>query len=401
MGLQDLTPQLRTRLGRVERMVGIFVSLATLLMIVGFAYYVYHLAERKGWFKTKVVYSTSLNNAAGLKEGDDVVLMGFKVGTILEVKPNEPGEWYGVTVYFNIIEPYYGYIWQDSKVRVAAADLLGKRNLEIIKGQDGQPTIIGKTKKELQLLDSDLVQTKIKEARESLKLAVAKENPGFNAHALQMEVGPKATIAVNALIKEQRAVFYHPLATAKPYWMEPQESPALTERLETVVTTLETAMPNILNLTNQLSSVLNNASSATAKLDGVLESARPLITNFVVITEHLKEPKGSLGDWLLPTNLNAQLNQTLGSADTTLISVQTNLTSVVTNLNATLENLSNVTSNLNAQVQTNSNILSSVSKAVVDADDLVQGLKRHWFLRSAFKSEKEDKEVERKPQTRK
>jgi hypothetical protein len=59
-----------------------------------------------------------------------------------------------------------------------------------------------------------------------------------------------------------------------------------------------------------------------------------------------------------------------------------------TNLAALLINLADITSNLNAQVQANSNILGSVSKIVVDTDDFVQGLKRHWLLRSAFKSRK-------------
>jgi len=58
-----------------------------------------------------------------------------------------------------------------------------------------------------------------------------------------------------------------------------------------------------------------------------------------------------------------------------------------TNLTALLINLANITSNLNAQVQANSNILSSISQIVVDTDKFVQGLKRHWLLRSAFKSE--------------
>ena len=47
--------------------------------------------------------------------------------------------------------------------------------------------------------------------------------------------------------------------------------------------------------------------------------------------------------------------------------------------------LADITSNLNAQVQANTNMLSSISKIVVDTDDFVQGLKRHWLLRSAFK----------------
>ena len=48
MALQDLTPQLRTRLNRMERVVGWFVLLATLLLLFGFGYYLYKTAERKG-----------------------------------------------------------------------------------------------------------------------------------------------------------------------------------------------------------------------------------------------------------------------------------------------------------------------------------------------------------------
>jgi hypothetical protein len=61
-----------------------------------------------------------------------------------------------------------------------------------------------------------------------------------------------------------------------------------------------------------------------------------------------------------------------------------------------LENLANVTSNLNAQVQANTNILSNVSEAVVHSDELVQGLKRHWLLRSAFKKKDDPKEPPKK-----
>jgi ABC-type transporter Mla subunit MlaD len=396
MGLQDLTPQLRTRLSRVERTVGFFVSIATLLLIAGFVYYIYHTAQRKGWFDIKVQYSTSLSNAIGLKPGDDVWLMGFKVGKILEVKPNDPGDWYGVTVYFEIYERNYayGYIWLDSKVRVAPADFLGKRNLEIIKGTGiNRPTVIGKTKKETKVLNWDLVDGKLKEMKETLKQAIQTENPDFTGHALQMEFESQlaiATNAVNKLILEQPAYFYTNLASAKPYWIEPLESPALTERLETVVNVLERALPNILNLTNQLAAVLNNTAKATAKLDSVLTSAEPLVTNLNFITGNIRDPKGSLGEWIIPTNINLQLERTLKSADATLTSVDTNLTTVVSNLNHTLENLANVTSNLNAQVQANTNILSNVSETVIHSDELVQGLKRHWLLRSAFKTKKPD-----------
>ena len=78
MALQDLTPQLRTRLSRMERAVGIFVILATLLLLAGFSYYVYHTAERKGWFLSKVHYFTFVDSAAGLKVGAPVMMMALR-----------------------------------------------------------------------------------------------------------------------------------------------------------------------------------------------------------------------------------------------------------------------------------------------------------------------------------
>jgi ABC-type transporter Mla subunit MlaD len=391
MGLQDLTPQLRTRLNRVERAVGIFVTAATLLLLGGLGYYIYHTAERKGWFKTKIQYGTGLNNAAGLKEGDPVKLMGFTIGALTKIEANSPdAPDYGVTVFFQVKEPYYGYIWLDSKVRVAPADFLGNRNLEVIKGKSGAPTVIGKNKKEILVLNSKLAQDKISETKASLTNKIASENPGFSEHAVQMEADEQATSIVNNLIKEQPGTFYAAVDNAKPYWIEPIESPALTERLETLVSTVEGALPTVLNLTNQLAAVLNNTAKATEKLDSVLTSAQPLVTNLTFITGNIRDPKGSLGEWIIPTNLNAQLTRTLKTADTTLANTDTNLTSVVTNLNHTLENLANVTSNLNAQVQSNSNILSNISATVVHSDEFVQGLKHHWLLRSAFKK-KDDK----------
>ena len=74
-----------------------------------------------------------------------------------------------------------------------------------------------------------------------------------------------------------------------------------------------------------------------------------------------------------------QLQGALTNANALLANTDTNLTAI-------LLQLADITSNLNAQVQANTNMLSSLSKTVADADDFVQGLKRHWLLRSAFKT---------------
>ena len=96
MPLHDLTPQLRTRLSRLERLVGLFVALAVLLMVAGLAYYIHQRAERRGWFVRKMPYFTFVRSAAGLKVGDKVKLMGFddrgKTRLSMKVVDQETGE---------------------------------------------------------------------------------------------------------------------------------------------------------------------------------------------------------------------------------------------------------------------------------------------------------------------
>ena len=64
MALQDLTPQLRTRLSHMERAVGWFVFLATALLLFCLGYYVYNKAESKGWGLVRARYYTYVKSAA-------------------------------------------------------------------------------------------------------------------------------------------------------------------------------------------------------------------------------------------------------------------------------------------------------------------------------------------------
>jgi phospholipid/cholesterol/gamma-HCH transport system substrate-binding protein len=309
MAIQDLTPQLRTRLRRVEKIVGVFVLLAALVLLVGFGYYLYHTGQRKGWFIPKCPYFTFVDNAAGLKVGDPIVLMGFEVGNISVITAQPPGAEHRVFVGMEVRQPYYGYIWSDSKVTVAPVGLLGGRDLEITPGVAGMPTV-----KEAGGLITEL---------------------WIHEHWVPIE------------------------KVRKGVRLEPDEQPSLSDRAQKLVGTVEAALPNILGLTNQLYTVLTNTAQLTA-------NANQMVTNLTVVTENLRDPHGSLGEWLIPND------------------VHTNLSAVVVSLNDTILNLASITSNLNNQVQSNDKILARISSLVVDTDNMVQGLKKHWLLRGVF-----------------
>jgi ABC-type transporter Mla subunit MlaD len=400
MPLQDLTPELRTRLRQVERTVGWFVALAAIVLLGGFAYYIYATAKSRGWFVTKLNYATSLDSAAGIHPGDVVTLMGFPAGNVTDIQPNDPDKSRGVTIFFTIRDPYWGYIWYDSKVRVNS-DFLGHRSLEVVKGVNGQPSAyLDKTDGKLLVMD----RLRARDAYTSI-LAKLKEASG-NTNLPTDTILQEATNELMAIIKTNRAEYYtnairggYTASVSRKehnyYWIAPDEEPALSDRLAAVATSVQMAMPAILGLTNQLGAVLSNANVAVAELQGTLAEARPSLTNLSAITEHLRDPNGSLGNWLLPTNLTAQLNETLVSARETLQTARgtldttdTNLTMVATDLDKTLQHLADLTSNLAWQVSINTNLVGEISTTIIHTDDLVQGLKREWFLRGAFKKKK-------------
>jgi ABC-type transporter Mla subunit MlaD len=354
MPLNDLTPQLRTRLSRVERTVGLFVALATLVLLGGFGYYLWHTAERKGWFLTKLPYFTFVRTGAGLKVGDPVKLMGFTAGKITRIEAQPPDNYFNVIVQFEINEPYYGYLWTDSQVKVAATDFLGNRYLEVTKGgSSGRTTGVQATYRE-----------------ETLN-------------------GAKAITG----IWDDKAGAYQPWRPgAQGYWLQTDETPALTERLDALVKQAEEALPGILALTNRLQLTLDQAVELTANLNRAVQTVQPAASNLVLITGRLSEPRGALGEWLVPTNLAPKLalaldgaTDTLGAAKDSLNTAETSLNTLSSNLTLTLINLANITSNLHTQVEANTNLVTSVNAAITQADTFLQGLKRHWLLRSAFR----------------
>jgi ABC-type transporter Mla subunit MlaD len=344
----------------MERAVGWFVILAAALLLFGFGYYMYHMAVSKGWFLTKINYTTSISSGAGLKVGDPVKLMGFPAGEILDIIPNDPYAPFNITVVFRIKKPHYGYIWSDSTAKVVAGDLLGNRYLEVSKGKAGVPTVW---------------ETEDKQAKGILRQSAFVKRKQELVSSLRLTNELEVLRILNQEARTNSSLFYTNINTKPHFWLEPEESPAVTERIEKVVNQVEAALPGILSLTNQLTTVLSNSATLTASLNDVAANARPAVSNLALATAHLDQP-GALGEWLLPTNINDKLDLILGNANTNLSS-----------LAETLDNLAGITSNLHHQVEQNTNILSSVSRAVIDADNLVQGLKHHWLLRSAFKSE--------------
>jgi hypothetical protein len=409
MALQDLTPQLRTRLSRMERAVGWFVFLAAALLLFGFGYYIFHTAERKGWFVIKAPFHTFIQSSAGLNVGDPVVMMGFPVGEITLIHVTDVGDPHNVLVQFEIRDKYFRYLWTGgSYVKVNSADFLGKRQLEVTRATNGyaivvtQPVSIHSLDEAKKLaagapgdwqLAQDLLDEKTNvlfHAYGAVEAVLDESNAPLLAQCM---IESNSIYVFNNKVNRKRIVAswdgrFHHYKIFKPgddtAWLHAVETPPISDQLQAMVSQAQAALPGILSLTNKISAVLDNTANATSNLNVTIIAAQPLLTNFADISAQLREPGGPIA-WALGPNGNGQLQGALTNLNSLLVDTDTNLNALSSGIGLTLENVAGITSNLNAQVQSNSNMLWGISKMVTDSDDFVQGLKRHWLLRSAFK----------------
>jgi ABC-type transporter Mla subunit MlaD len=392
MPLQDLTPQLRTRLNRVERGVGWFVFLATLLLLFGFGYYLYHVAENKGWFLTKAKFHIYVQSSTGLSVGDPITIMGFTVGHITKVKPMPPRTAQNVRVEFDVFDPYFRYIWSEgSYAKVDPAGFLNQRQIEVTRGTNGYAWCVTQPITFFTNLDELKSDVDSQPGQWQLAQEIYDENSNLLFHAYTWL--NDTNLQRIGELKLPYVVAYNNQEKDKPYiaawwrprrhtydifrtnddtaWLPTEETPPVADRLQGMISQVQDAIPNIVALTNQLTRILDNTARVTSNLNITVMDTHPLLTNAN----------------LTIARLDTNVNTTIVQLDPLLTNANLFVANLNTNVTATLENLADITSNLNVQVEANSNMLSSISKAVTDSDDLVQGLKHHWLLRSAFKKE--------------
>jgi hypothetical protein len=294
---------------------------------------------------------------------------------------------------------------------VNSADFLGKRQLEVTRGTNGPAICVTQPVSILSLEDAKKLASEAP-GHWQLSQDVLDQNSNVVFHAYDHVENildeSNAAILAQCTFESNSIYVYdntekdknHIVAAwhrgrhryenftpnSEDAYLRAVETPPISDQVQAMVLQVQGALPNILALTNKIAAVLDNTANATSNLNLTIVGTRPLLANFTDISGRLREPGGVL-NWALGTNGNGQVQGALTNLNTLLVGVDTNLNVLTAGIGLTLENVANITSNLNAQVQANTNILSGISKSISDTDDFIQGLKRHWLLRSAFKSE--------------
>jgi ABC-type transporter Mla subunit MlaD len=336
--------------------------------------------------------------------------MGFDVGTITRIDAQPPDDIFNVYVEFQVRQPYFGYLWtQGSKARVAPSGFMGDRLVEVTKGTNGVPThltceIREYTPAEAAALSpatqyAFLEALRLPDATNQLTEPLQPLDPAALNQLAAVGVARLKIVHRTTNSKKVTAVWnfisgrYEPYAPkGKPYWLPPDESPALTERLDDLLQHARAGLPGLLLLTNHLAAVLTNTARLTAHADDLLLQTRPLLTNLNALTAALTNGEGALGRWLLSPELYAQTlttltntSATLTNASAMLLTANTNFAALIGQLQQPLQNLSTIISNLNLQVHANTNFVTTLHDLLADTDSLIEGLKRHWLFRGAFK----------------
>lgn len=367
MALQDLTPQLRTRLNRVERAVGLFVFVSVALLVSGLAFYVRHRLKEQGYGLKKIPYYTFVSDSTGLKVGTPVKMMGFTVGEITVVERG-PDTWWmvqsnlNVFVKFVVREPYFDYIWIDSHVKLGGGDFLGTRSLEVTRGRSYDLTAGNWRGKEPWVASDDWATDRY-----------------LNYNTLPL--------TYRRLKEQPNGVF---LIT--------EENPPLPEKLGQIAQTVDAALPSLLALTNKVDAVLSNVISLTAQVEKTLPRVQSAIgeaEKLIGDVRPLTQKPGGIGELLIPTNLNSQLTVALDdvhkNADR-LGPLVTNISQAVSDMRSTLQVVQNTVSNLQSQLAANPDLAPAVTQVAAKTAQLAETtdtlLKRHWLFRSAFKTNK-------------
>jgi phospholipid/cholesterol/gamma-HCH transport system substrate-binding protein len=284
-----------TRSPRREVQVGIFVLAGVLAVLAAL-----FILTDPGTFRNRMVVSTVVKDAGGIRLRDPVQLSGVNIGRVAELKLVEGGV--GVRMYLEVEKKYP--FPEDSRVRLTAKGLLGEMVAEVLPGRSSRladnGTVLRSADQDAGLSGtaSDLAGTaktvggKADTLLTRANLLLSQETIG-SVHTSTRELQAMLS-ALSALAADQRA-----------------QLSALSGSLRRSAAGVESAATR-----PELARAIARTDSLTARLDAATTQLQAASRSLAVVTGRIERGEGTLGklsrDDALYTNLNAavaNLNQ--------------------------------------------------------------------------------------------
>jgi len=117
-------------LNHFERVAGVFVACALLGILLVFA----AIGIRKGWFESKIIYFTEIEDSEGLRGGSAVQLAGIRVGEVVEIDMNRSNL---IRVKIAVLRRFRDRIRTGTRIQLIRPYVVGEKALYLFTPIDG------------------------------------------------------------------------------------------------------------------------------------------------------------------------------------------------------------------------------------------------------------------------
>lgn len=125
---------MKVTFNKFERAAGLFVGLA----ILGSVAVTAGVAVKKGWFSSKIEFTTILPSAEGLHPGTMVQVSGIRAGSVSDIELISAEK---VIVHFTVLDKFHKQIRQDSRVQVIRPFVIGEKVIDVGVGSQDEDMV--------------------------------------------------------------------------------------------------------------------------------------------------------------------------------------------------------------------------------------------------------------------
>jgi phospholipid/cholesterol/gamma-HCH transport system substrate-binding protein len=333
---------MKFRIRYADQVVGAFVllafALATLIIVA--------VGSKQRWFARDIIYTSRFSSGAGLNSGTSITLKGFQIGRIQTVCMNDNNE---AEVVFVVFDNYRDKVMENSLLELVVSpiglgnQLLFHQGRSELLAEPGSFIPSYETPEGKRLVDLDLVARPPKD--DTISRLLSNLNPlleNINAAVLRLD---QTLDGVNG-----------PSGT----------------RIANIMDNVEESVPR----------VFSDVEDSLATLQQTLESIAVIGKNLEKTSEVLSDPTGLVPKLLDPKGSLATL---LDDSDRLFNSVEASLQGV----DASIGNLRSSTAILVEQMPRLASTLDEARKAIIMAQDVMEGLKNNPLLKGGI-SERTD-----------
>lgn len=126
---------MKVKFNKFEKVAGLFVGIA----ILSFVFVTVGVAVNRGWFASKVRFTTTMATADGLHPGTQVQISGLRAGSVEDIELVSASE---IRVRFYILGKFAAQIRRDSVVQVFRPFIIGEKVLEVTVGSQTEPVMV-------------------------------------------------------------------------------------------------------------------------------------------------------------------------------------------------------------------------------------------------------------------